>query len=785
MAETPIAMLPLRGGACCAARPVTGSQEAHMAKGTGDGRASTMLTTTLSHDGRRQHQVVTGAAWSGGEEVRAAAGARRQLAVADRVADLLGGLVDPRIVREVGAMTGGDLDAVTEVVIDAKETGCLERGPEAWQLAAALPTRRLATLVGARIADLPAELLDELRLLAIGSPIAIRVAGALLDPRRIRGLEARGLARFADGRRATDEQQVTIVDAVHREVVLAGIDADEWVRLTRRLVDAVERANPEGDGLLRVARWRLQVGGWPAERFEQAAFRAYAVSDTPLARSLAARAVELGDGCREALMHAVTLTAHGDLGQAEQSESVARDRVRGPWDRARVAITEAHRHAVGDGHWRWAARELLGELEVLPAGAGTDEVRAYAALLHALDGDPVAVQRILDGGEETDEAAAGTSTEARIVGEVAKAYAAAARLDRPAIKRSAAVVEELSTGASEVPLAAELVRGLMLLEADPRAPQERIPEAIEEFGRALAGPDPVIAWWCAVLGRLHLAGGDLSAARDRFTQARLLTAGCDPVRLQPRVIADLALVAALEGIPAEAQRWLAQLSEERTRSTAIAMRCSLVGIVIAAHYAGPEEATRSAIDVGDRAVLEGRNRDAVFAWHLTARLGDPRPAAERLCGGRALPDHPAVTSAQRHAAALASGDIPSLLASAKELAAGGRYLVAAETAAVAARLSSDPVAAALAGGLASTCAQVHSPLLADIERVELSPRRREVAQAAANGVPGPRIAEELGLSLRTVNNHLTRIYRQLGVTNRRELVHVYRPDLPPLAATAT
>ena len=714
------------------------------------------------------------------------------LEVASHIADLLGGLVDPRLVRAVAELTGGELRAVTEVVLDAKETGCLERGATAWQLSAALPTRGLVGLASARVIDLGPDLRDQARLLALGSPLTIRIAGAVLDPRHVRELEAMGLARF---REDGGEQQVVISDAIHREAVLAGLAPEERLELVRRLADAFDRVQPEDDNpggslldptpSVRTARWRLQVGGWSAERFERAAACAYASSDSHLAQELATRAVELGDGCDGAVMRAVALAANGEVVRAEGAEWLARTRARDDRDRMRVAIAEAHRHAIGHGRWRQAAESLLDMCAGLASGPSSDVARAYAALLHAMDSDPDSANRVLETSSYDvgdDEVGTGpSSVEARIVAEVAAAFAAAARLDRPRIKRAVAVVAGLSDAGADVPLAAELTRGLALLEADGRPPQERLRTATEELGRAFGQPDPITAWWLTVAGRLHLSGGDLGSARDDFAQALLLTETSDPVRLRPHLIADLALVCALGGLPTEAERWLDDLGDERRNSTAIAARCELIAIVIAAQNEGPTTATTLALAVGDRAIADGRLRDAAFAWHLTARLGDASRAVERLAEGGALPDHPGVTLARRHATALAREDADALVTVAKELAGVGRYLVAAEAAAQAARLGGEHVAFALAGGLAAACPDVRSPSLDGIERVSLSPRRREVAAAAIEGAGGPEIASALDLSLRTVDNHLARVYRLLGVSGRTELGQVYRPDHRPLA----
>ncbi len=48
----------------------------------------------------------------------------------------------------------------------------------------------------------------------------------------------------------------------------------------------------------------------------------------------------------------------------------------------------------------------------------------------------------------------------------------------------------------------------------------------------------------------------------------------------------------------------------------------------------------------------------------------------------------------------------------------------------------------------------------------LTPREIEVLRLAASGLSNAEIAEELALSLRTVQNHLYSIYSKLGVKSR-------------------
>ena len=56
----------------------------------------------------------------------------------------------------------------------------------------------------------------------------------------------------------------------------------------------------------------------------------------------------------------------------------------------------------------------------------------------------------------------------------------------------------------------------------------------------------------------------------------------------------------------------------------------------------------------------------------------------------------------------------------------------------------------------------------------LTPQERHVAELAATGAPTREIARAIYLSPRTVEYHLTRVYRKLGVRSKAELAFAFR-----------
>ncbi|WP_258025463.1 helix-turn-helix domain-containing protein [Streptomyces bambusae] len=65
--------------------------------------------------------------------------------------------------------------------------------------------------------------------------------------------------------------------------------------------------------------------------------------------------------------------------------------------------------------------------------------------------------------------------------------------------------------------------------------------------------------------------------------------------------------------------------------------------------------------------------------------------------------------------------------------------------------------------------------MAGLAAPALTPREREIAALAAQGLPSRAIAVRLGLSPRTVDNHLTSIYAKLGIPGRTDLASILSP----------
>jgi len=130
-----------------------------------------------------------------------------------------------------------------------------------------------------------------------------------------------------------------------------------------------------------------------------------------------------------------------------------------------------------------------------------------------------------------------------------------------------------------------------------------------------------------------------------------------------------------------------------------------------------------------------------------------------------------------HVAALVADDGDRLEVAGERFATIGAELLAAEALCAAAdvwrRRHDQRRGAALdvrVGALTARCEGARTPALTRSRTVvPLTSREREIALLAAAGHPSRVIAERLYLSVRTVDNHLSRIYDKVGVSGRVEL----------------
>jgi DNA-binding CsgD family transcriptional regulator len=190
-----------------------------------------------------------------------------------------------------------------------------------------------------------------------------------------------------------------------------------------------------------------------------------------------------------------------------------------------------------------------------------------------------------------------------------------------------------------------------------------------------------------------------------------------------------------------------------------------------------DSATDGALRAARTAASMGQWTITALAAHDAARYGGALAAAELAATAAERLDAPLPHCFSLHAHARARDDPRLLLEVSNDFEHLGAILHAAEAsyaAASAFRSGGDGRAAAEAIVRATTlharCENASIPWVAGFQSDEVLTRReQQVALLAAAGNPDSAISIALEISVRTVQNHLARAYRKLGVIRRHDL----------------
>ena len=348
--------------------------------------------------------------------------------------------------------------------------------------------------------------------------------------------------------------------------------------------------------------------------------------------------------------------------------------------------------------------------------------------------------------------------------------AAALDLSRAALDARSVVDEQPGThppGAHRINALIALVEAGRLVEASA--------EGRGWFDAALRARRVVeVAWLAVHLARCALVRGLPISARRWAERAGSAVAASHLDGLRPAVSAVHAAAAALGSGPADA-------SADAISSAPAVEGLATVERALAQAWmlvAGGRRryASRGLLDAADAAADAGLVGGAGWLLHEAVRFGAGDVAAARLSDLASSSDGDLMPLHAVHAQALIAADAERL----EQVSTGfehiGAPLLAADAAAAAAtalRNVDDRRASALwtrAAGLAGRCEGATTPVIvATGLSVRLSRREHDIAIRAASGDTSRTIAVALGVSVRTVDNHLGRIYARLGVTGRVEL----------------
>lgn len=690
------------------------------------------------------------------------------------VAELLeavhGGTVDRRTARVLWGASQGNLLYLRELVLGAIANGALvsERGH--WRLVGPLTaTSKLVEAVGGRLETLDRSARELAEVLSLAEPLRaddLERAG-LGDAALL--LDDAGLVASSEVDGAT---LVRLGHPLYGEVLRSRLTPLRRRGLLLRAAAAVAPA-ARADDVLRLASW-LTAASAPVDPtlLREAARQARAANDFELTERLARASVDREPDLEMLLLLGEALHEFGRTDDAERVLAQAGDFVADDLGRLRLAVLH-HRVRL------WGSSNAAASLAVLRDAAARMQPGPYRALVSvamantlAFADEPAAALGVPDADELADPGIARLAAFARSVAQTrvgdpegaavaaaaARAGGTAGRVDRDDHPALLMLAEALARGeAGDLDGAEALVAAAYADVADQRIPQLHV-------------------WLTLQLGRVTLHRGHPASARRWFAEA--LSVAVDG-RFAPgrrMALTGLAVVAGQLGDVHASATLLAELDQLRPDIGFLEAEVELGrawALVALGHVSDAVAALRAG---AERALQTG---DATIGHELLYE-------AIRVGGGDSgiRADACAVAVTGRLAAArqlfvdgVCTGSRDSLADAEGAFAAIGADLPAAEAAALLAgelerarRPRESAAAAARSAGHLRRCEGAATPaLLRRSGTATLTRREREVALLAARGLTTKAIARQLGLSERTVSNHLQNAYVKLGISTRTDL----------------
>jgi DNA-binding CsgD family transcriptional regulator/energy-coupling factor transporter ATP-binding protein EcfA2 len=694
---------------------------------------------------------------------------------------VLGGEIEPRLLEELCRRSGGNLLLLRGLLSAGRENGVLVHTEDGWQLRGPLRAdRELYDLLEFRLRSLAPEELDAVEILAAGELLDWDVLRGLCDAEAVARMERRGMIQLvADGSDIVARLNHPIVgEAALR---LAGVVRSRQLygmltQALRKHLNAGGRRSrlPDARGQIRLAQFMMRSDLEPdLDLIIRAAANAVIMSSLAYGEELARFALDRGGGVPAALVLAEAMSWQG---RGEQAEAVLADvEPQGSGELVRWGCLRAANLFWGCGQVE-AARQVLAEVrDRVGPEAGMGLVTALDVSFAFFCGD---VTTAIESGlalcaPDAPQLptlwvtmAMSTSWALALAGRFGEVGGIARTgLQAAALRESG--TQRLAIGLAEV---------TALTAAGDLSEAERVSTRYAAMSPGAPEPEAIVN---AIRGHVHLARGALAEASAAFRNSV-------SAMLQGFPSGWLMLVAAwsaqVEGARGDSKAATNALwNAEEAYGPQVAVFLPELELARAWERASLGETTAAQQHSLRSAQIAGRSgmfAVEMRALHTAARFGDRSHAARLVDLAKTL-DNPLAEAVATQARGLASHDGDLLDAAADRFAEIGTLAYAADAAAQAAREHArsghrvrELESSSRAHWLASR-GDIRSPAVnAAAQPLPITDREREIAMLVAGGLSNREIADQLSLSVRTVDGHLYRTFVKLGIERREQLVNL-------------